>query len=237
MIALAVDAIVLDVEGTTAPIAFVHDVLFPFAAARLDATIAGQGDDPDVAAAVARLEAERAADREVTAPDVVAYAHALMRIDRKSTGLKALQGLIWRDGYRAGALRGELFDDVAAAFAAWRAAGVTIASYSSGSIAAQQLLYRHSDAGDLAALIAAWFDTTTGPKREAASYARIATTLGFAPGRVAFVSDLIAELAAARVAGMIGVLSVRPGNAAVDDANGFAVISSLASLTVRPTAA
>lgn len=237
MIALAVDAIVLDVEGTTAPIAFVHDVLFPFAAARLDEFLAAHHGEAEVASAVAMLEAERAADREVSAPDLAAYAHALMRIDRKSTGLKALQGFLWREGYRAGELRGALFDDVAPTFAAWRAAGVTIASYSSGSIAAQQLLYRHSDAGDLAALITAWFDTTTGPKREAASYARIATTLGFAPGRVAFVSDVIAELAAARAAGMIGVLSVRPGNAAIDDVDGFAVISSLASLTVRPTAA
>ena len=234
MIALAVDAIVLDIEGTTAPIAFVHDVLFPFAAARLEGAVAARGADPDVAAAVAALETERAGDREVTAPDVVAYAHALMRIDRKSTGLKALQGLIWRDGYREGALRAELFADVAPAFAEWRAAGVTIASYSSGSIAAQQLLYRHSDAGDLAAGIAAWFDTTTGPKREAASYVRIASALGVAPARIAFVSDLVAELVAARAAGMIGVLSVRPGNAAVDDAEGFAVTSSLAALTLTP---
>lgn len=230
MITLAVDAIVLDVEGTTAPIAFVHDVLFPFAAARLDEFLAAHHADADVAAAVALLEAERAADREVAAPDVAAYAHALMRIDRKSTGLKALQGFLWREGYRAGELRGALFADVAPAFAAWRAAGVTIASYSSGSIAAQQLLYRHSDAGDLAALVAAWFDTTTGPKREPTSYARIAAALGVAPGRVAFVSDVVAELVAARAAGLIGVLSVRPGNAPVADPDGFAIVSSLAAL-------
>ena len=105
-VALTAAAVVLDVEGTTAPIAFVHDVLFPYAAARLDAFVATRGGEPAVAAALAALTAERAADREVAAPDLIAYARALMACDRKSTGLKALQGLMWHEGYLAGELRG-----------------------------------------------------------------------------------------------------------------------------------
>lgn len=233
-VALAVAAVVLDVEGTTAPIAFVHDVLFPYAAARLDAFVAARGDEPEVAAALAALAAERAADREVAAPELVAYARALMDRDRKSTGLKALQGLMWHDGYLAGELRGELYADVGPAFAAWRAAGVTIASYSSGSIAAQRLIYAHSDRGDLSAHLAAYFDTTTGPKREAASYAAIAAALGQPPARIAFVSDVVAELDAAAAAGMIAVLAVRPGNAPVAPGHGYPTIASLAELALRP---
>ncbi|MBK7070856.1 MAG: acireductone synthase [Myxococcales bacterium] len=233
-VALAVAAVVLDVEGTTAPIAFVHDVLFPYAAARLDEFVAARGAEPAVAAALATLAAERAADREVAAPDLIAYARALMARDRKSTGLKALQGLIWHDGYLAGALRGELYADVGPAFVAWRAAGVTIASYSSGSIAAQRLIYAHSDRGDLTAHLAAYFDTTTGPKQAPASYAAIATALALPPARIAFVSDVVAELAAAAAAGMHAVLSVRPGNAPVAPGHGYPTIGTLDELALRP---
>lgn len=231
-VALTAAAVVLDVEGTTAPIAFVHDVLFPYAAARLDSFVATRGGEPAVAAALAALTAERAADREVAAPDLIAYARALMACDRKSTGLKALQGLMWNEGYLAGELRGELYPDVTPAFAAWRAAGVTIASYSSGSIAAQRLLYAHTDGGDLDRLIAAYFDTTTGPKREPASYAAIAAALALPPARIAFVSDVIAELDAAAAAGLIAVLAVRPGNAPVADGHGYPIATSLAELRV-----
>ncbi len=231
-VARVADAVVLDIEGTTAPIAFVHQVLFPYAAAELDRFVAAHGGEPEVAAALAALAAERAADREVTAPDLLAYARALMAIDRKSTGLKALQGLIWRAGYFAGALRAAMYDDVAPALAAWAAAGVTLASYSSGSVQAQRLLYRHADAGDLEPRFAAWFDTTTGPKRAPASYATIAAALAVAPARVVFVSDVVEELAAASAVGMIGVLSVRDGNAPVAPGHGFPVVTTLAELVV-----
>jgi enolase-phosphatase E1 len=229
-VTLTVDAVVLDIEGTTVPIAFVHAVLFPYAAARLAGFVAAHGDQPPVAAALAALAAERAGDREGAAPDLVAYAHALMQLDRKSTGLKALQGMIWRDGYHAGELHGELFADVAPGFAAWHASGVTIASYSSGSIAAQRLLYGHSDHGALTQFVAAYFDTTTGPKREVASYRAIAAALAVSPLRVAYVSDVVAELDAAAAAGMRAVLSERPGNAAVAPGHGYPTIGSLAEL-------
>lgn len=234
MIALDVDVVVLDVEGTTAPIAFVHDVLFPYAAAALDEFVAAHAGEPAVAAALDGLAREHAAEPAADRPAEagVTYARWLMARDRKSTALKALQGMIWRGGYQAGALAAVLFDDVAPALARWQAAGARIASYSSGSIEAQELIYRHATAGDLTARFAAWFDTTTGPKREAASYRAIAAALGVAPARIGFVSDVIAELDAARDAGMIGVLSVRPGNPPVAAGHGFATIESFDQLRV-----
>ncbi|MBK9037320.1 MAG: acireductone synthase [Myxococcales bacterium] len=233
MTARSFDAVVLDIEGTTAPIAFVHEVLFPYAAAHLDEFLAANADAPEVRAALALLARERAAEREPGAPDgdLAAYGQWLMARDRKSTGLKALQGMIWRDGYHAGVVTAELYPDVAPALARWRADGVVIASYSSGSIAAQQLLYRHAAAaGDLTPHFTAWFDTTTGPKRAPASYAHIAAALAIAPARIVFVSDVVEELAAARAAGLRGVLSLRPGNAPIADAAGFPTVTALDQL-------
>ncbi len=192
--------ILLDLEGTTTPISFVHEVLFPYARARLVV------DGADHAALRAEYESDRDRDRPPTF-ESTAYAHWLMDRDRKSTALKALQGRLWRRGYERGELRSIVYDDVPRALARWHDAGRTIAIYSSGSIEAQQLLLRYSNHGDLTPYVSQYFDTTTGPKREAASYRAI--------GRGTFISDTVAELVAAREAGFTGVLAVRPGNASV----------------------
>ena len=131
--------------------------------------------------------------------------------DRKSTALKALQGRIWKDGYESGALRGDVYPDVAPALARFREAGIAVAIFSSGSVLAQRLLFGHTSAGDLRPHVVAYFDTTTGAKREAASYVRIASALGRLPGEVLFVSDVVEELDAAKEAGMGVALCVRPG--------------------------
>ncbi len=132
--------------------------------------------------------------------------------DRKCTGLKSLQGKIWEEGYRSGELRGEVYPDVLPALERWRGQGVDIAIFSSGSVQAQRSLFRNSVAGDLTRFIKAYFDTTTGPKREPESYARISAALERAPSDVLFVSDIGAELDAARMAGMRTALCVRePG--------------------------
>jgi enolase-phosphatase E1 len=212
---LSVDAVVLDIEGTTTPIAFVHDVLFGYARTHVSAFLAARGGDPAVRAALDGLAKEHAAETDPARPAAFAvepFVHWLMDRDRKSPALKALQGMIWRRGYEDGRLRSEMFPDVAPAFARWRAAGIAIAIYSSGSVEAQELLFRYSVAGDLTKHIDSYFDTGVGPKREAASYARIARELAIEPARIAFVSDVGEELAACRDAGMRGVLSVRPGN-------------------------
>jgi enolase-phosphatase E1 len=222
-------AIVLDVEGTTTPIAFVRDVLFPFARERLAGWLA-RGDRDAV---IAALAAEHAGDPDhppAFAPET--YVRWLMDRDRKSTALKALQGAIWRAGYESGELRAPVYDDVPPALTAWRAAGIAVAIYSSGSIEAQQLLFRHSTHGDLTPSIDRYFDTTTGAKRDVASYRAIAAALGTPPAEIAFVSDVGEELVACRAAGLVGILAIRPGNAPVAPAiaAGFPAIASFAEI-------
>lgn len=198
----------LDIEGTTTPIAFVHDMLFPYARARLSAFL----DD----ALVALLREEYRAEpphADVPAWSPVEYASWLMDRDRKSTGLKSLQGKIWDHGYRTGELRGEVYPDVSPALARWRREGRDIAIFSSGSVQAQRDLFTNSVAGDLSPFLRAYFDTTTGPKRDPASYGRIAAALGRAPGEVRFISDVTEELDAAQRAGMRTALCVRSGTA------------------------
>jgi enolase-phosphatase E1 len=153
--------------------------------------------------------------------------------DRKSPGLKLLQGQIWDGGYRSGELRGVVFPDVVPAIRRWHDAGIRVAIYSSGSVHAQRRLFESTAEGDVTPLISAFFDTDIGPKTAPDSYVRIAGALGAAPGRVLFVSDVTAELSAARSAGLPVLLSSRPGNAAQPDAPAFETITGLDQ--VRPS--
>jgi enolase-phosphatase E1 len=174
-------------------------------------------NDPEVRADVARLQAEHAAEapQPSLAPwhedpaGVAAYVHWLMDRDRKSTGLKSLQGKIWEEGYGSGELKGEVYPDVAPALEHWRSQGIDLAIFSSGSVQAQRSLFRSSTAGDLTRFIFAYFDTTTGPKTAPMSYARIAAALERSTSEVLFVSDVGAELDAALTAGMQTALCVR----------------------------
>ncbi|MFL5518504.1 MAG: acireductone synthase [Gemmatimonadales bacterium] len=213
----AVGAVLLDIEGTTTPIDFVHKTLFGYARARVKEFLQRHWSDSEVRADIARLGAERAAEapqpslapwaEDVTG--IAAYVHWLMDRDRKSTGLKALQGKIWEEGYGSGELKGEVYPDVAPAMERWRSEGIDIAIFSSGSVQAQRSLFRSSTAGDLTRFILAYFDTTTGPKTAPMSYARIAAALERDPTEVLFVSDVGAELDAALMAGMQTALCMR----------------------------
>jgi enolase-phosphatase E1 len=209
--------VLLDIEGTTTPIEFVHTTLFGYARARAGDFLERHWNDPEVHADIARLEAERGLDSAQPAPPpwraeaaaVVEYVQWLMERDRKSTGLKSLQGKIWEEGYRSGELKSEVYPDVLPALERWRSQGIEIAIFSSGSILAQKSLFKNTNAGDLTRFIRAYFDTTTGPKREPESYERIAAALERSPFEVLFVSDVGAELDAARSAGMQTMLCVR----------------------------
>ncbi len=213
-----VDAVLLDIEGTVAPIAFVYQVLFPYAREQLPGFLAAHWNEEAVIAARRQIIADAqstARSIEDSPQQIMAEVIRLMEADAKRTGLKQLQGLIWEEGYRLGRLRSELFPDVAPALRQWHASGKTLAIYSSGSIAAQRVFFRHTDAGDLTPLLSHFFDTTIGPKRSADSYARIAVELQLAPSRILFLSDVAEELTAARQSGFAVALAVRPGNAPI----------------------
>jgi enolase-phosphatase E1 len=218
-------AILLDIEGTTTPISFVYDVLFPYARRALPAYLEAHLDDAQLREPIARLREEWEQDvargekppawsdddrdRAERVASIVSYGEWLMDRDRKAFGLKAIQGHITKLGYEDGSLRSEVYPDVPVAFERWRAAGIPVSIFSSGSALAQQMLFRSTTHGDLTRWIQQYFDTSVGPKRSAESYRRIASALGCAPERVLFISDVAAELDAAREAGCDTRLCVR----------------------------
>ena len=206
-------AILLDIEGTTTPIAFVHDVLFGYARDHVREFLAAN----PVAEDIALLREEHAVD--AGAPpltndieSIASYVEWLIKLDRKSTALKSLQGKIWRQGYEDGSLKSQVFADVAPAFERWLNRGLKISIFSSGSVLAQQLLFAHTEVGDLTRFIDSYFDTKVGKKGDAESYRKIAEAMGFPPQEILFISDVLAELDAANEAGMETILSIRPGN-------------------------
>jgi enolase-phosphatase E1 len=205
-----IKGILLDIEGTTTPITFVYNVLFPYARRHAQENLSL--DDERA------LKSEHAADigSGLTPPPwssgAMAYVHWLMDQDRKSTALKNLQGRVWQHGYTRGELRGEVFPDVPSALARWHEAGIEIRIYSSGSVLAQQLIFSTTAYGDLTRCLNGYFDTTTGPKTEPSSYITIAAAFGLPPGEILFISDVTRELDAATAAGLKVLLSVRPGN-------------------------
>ncbi|AGG88526.1 acireductone synthase [Rhodanobacter denitrificans] len=197
---IEIRAIVTDIEGTTSSIDFVREVLFPYARKRLPAFVETHGDKPEVQHWL--HEAAREAGLvEATRQDIIELLLKWIDQDRKSTALKALQGMIWKDGYEAGDYRAHVYPEVAARLREWRADGLRLYVYSSGSVPAQKLFFRHSEAGDLGALFAGYFDTETGPKRESSSYRRIAEAIGEQPRHLLFLSDIVEELDAAQAAG------------------------------------
>ncbi len=202
--------ILLDIEGTTTPISFVYDVLFPFARRHV-AEYVRQADLSDLKKEFDE-DVRQGHNPPAWSAEPVPYIHWLMDQDRKSTALKDIQGRIWLEGFQTGELCGEVFPDVPPAFRRWRSDGMTIMIFSSGSILAQRLLFSSTAAGDLTEYLSGYFDTTTGPKGDPASYAYIANASAIAPAEILFVSDVTRELDAARSAGMQTLLCVRPGN-------------------------
>ncbi|TCZ88100.1 acireductone synthase [Lysobacter sp. N42] len=201
---MPIRAILTDIEGTTSSISFVKDVLFPYARRALPGFVREHGHEPEVRRWLDVVATENGA---VCSDDtIVEILQGWIDEDRKHTALKALQGMIWRAGYRNADFTAHIYPDAAAQLREWHDAGIPLYVYSSGSVPAQKLFFGHSDAGDLTPLVSNWFDTEIGGKREAASYARIAEALAVAPGDVLFLSDVVEELDAAREAGMQTVL-------------------------------
>ncbi|MCL4169100.1 UNVERIFIED_CONTAM: hypothetical protein GTU68_018034 [Idotea baltica] len=220
--------ILLDIEGTTSSISFVYDEMFPYVRDTLRSFLSENWDSPALPACLEALAGDVAQNQQTVAKAVI----GLMDADVKATGLKELQGMIWKSGFQTGQLVAHLFDDVAECIQAWKASGLDVRIYSSGSIAAQKLFFGHSVAGDLLDQFSGHYDTTSGSKREAESYRAISQQFDCRPGQIVFISDVVEELAAAKEAGLQTALSVRPGNKPVPDNHGFLEIKSFAELEI-----
>jgi len=241
--------ILLDIEGTTSSVSFVYDVMFPYVRKHLTFEVFANWLEPDYIRAFHAIAKDAGhesldawlkthgltRDNPLRAAEIVCReVTRLMDGDLKATGLKELQGLIWQGGFESGELKAHVYDDVPPALAAWNAAGQDVRVYSSGSIQAQQLFFGHTTAGNLLPHFRGHYDTTTGPKKEAESYRKIAGAFKLPPAEILFLSDIVAELEAARDAGMATKLVVRVGNAANQTSRGkpHAAISSFAEVSL-----
>jgi enolase-phosphatase E1 len=224
--------ILLDIEGTTSSVSFVYDQMFPYARRELRSYLQTHWGEDALARACEQVAQDAgwrnlsawcdAAKTDQTRQLVESEVLRLMDQDVKATGLKALQGMIWQEGFVGGELKAHVFPDVPPALESWNSAGLDVRIYSSGSIQAQKLFFGHADCGDLLHFFRGHYDTTTGSKKDSASYKTIAEDYGLPARDVLFLSDIPAELDAARTAGMQTGLCVRPGNAPVPPGHGHA---------------
>jgi len=212
-----IQAVVSDIEGTTSSIAFVHDVLFPYAREHLPAYVRAHRDDPATAGIL--QDVAQQAGRHLSTEEAVEQLLQWIDEDRKITPLKALQGLIWENGYGRGDFFGHVYEDTVDTFRKWQAQDIRLYIYSSGSVQAQQLLFGHTRYGDLTPLLSGYFDTRVGAKTDAQSYAVIRDQLQLPADAILFCSDIVAELDAARSTGMQTCLFVRDAAALTDTAH------------------
>ncbi|XP_051227038.2 probable bifunctional methylthioribulose-1-phosphate dehydratase/enolase-phosphatase E1 isoform X1 [Lolium perenne] len=240
--------VVLDIEGTTTPISFVTDVMFPYARdnvrKHLISTYDSEETKEDIELLRIQVEedlrngvvgavsvAPSDAGKEEVINSLVTNVESMIKADRKITSLKQLQGHIWRTGFESKELHGVVFEDVPGALKDWQSHGVKVYIYSSGSREAQRLLFGHSSHGDLRQYLCGFFDTTTGNKREARSYFEITKSLGVdKPSEILFITDVFEEAVAAKSAGLDVIISIRPGNAPLPENHGFRTISSFSEI-------
>jgi enolase-phosphatase E1 len=208
---MPIRAILTDIEGTTSSIHFVHQVLFPYSSAALPAFVRAHHTQPQVAKALAQVAAETGVS-VLNLDAIIQTLLAWIAKDNKHSALKTLQGLIWAEGYQQAAFKAHVYPEVAQALARWQAQGLLLYVYSSGSVAAQKLLFGHSEAGDLRPFFSDYFDTQVGPKRASESYRAIARRIGLIASEVLFLSDIVEELDAAADTGMRTVQLLRAGD-------------------------
>ena len=200
--------IVTDIEGTTSSLRFVKETLFPYARRALPSFIARHGTDPTIRSLLNAVEQDGGG--AMTDAQIIATLQQWMDEDRKHTALKAIQGQLWQEGYLNGDVQAPVYPDASFMLKSWHQCHLKLYVYSSGSVQAQQLFFRFSQAGDLEPLFAGWFDTRIGPKREPSSFARIRQQIGAPAQSILFISDVIAELDAAAKSGMVTALIDRP---------------------------
>ncbi|KAL8167307.1 hypothetical protein V2J09_008806 [Rumex salicifolius] len=240
--------VVLDIEGTTTPISFVTNVLFPYAhdnvGRHLSATYETLETQDDINLLRAQIEDDlekgvagaipvpRASEgKEEVVAALVANVEAMIKADRKITALKQLQGHIWRTGFQNNELEGVVYEDVPDALEKWHASGIKVYIYSSGSRLAQRLIFGNTNFGDLRKYLCGFFDTKVGNKRETQSYVEIAESVGVdSPSEILFVTDVYQEATAAKAAGLDVVLLIRPGNVPLPENHGFKTVTSFSQI-------
>lgn len=234
---MTIHAILTDIEGTTSSIDFVKTVLFPYAAQALPAYLRQYGDRPEVAAELATVR-QLLGQPDATLEGVTQQLLDWIAADQKITPLKTLQGLIWQQGFVDHVYTAHLYADAYSGLKAWHDQGLNLYVYSSGSIFAQKLFFGHSDYGDLTPWFSGFFDTTTGPKRDPASYHAIAQTIGLPAARILFLSDVPEELDAAQSVGMQTTWLVRPDDRPSTEAERAASVhpwvTSFADIAIAP---
>lgn len=198
---MTITSILTDLEGTTTDIRFVHNVLFPYAREHLASYVTSQWNNPEVASIVKQVRDE-IDDPQADQAAIITVLTRWIDQDKKITPLKALQGLMWADGYANGDFTGHLYKDAYEHLSAWKKAGLSLNVFSSGSVNAQKLLFKYSDYGDLTGLFDGFYDTNFGHKREQSAYESIAKAMGTPAGSILFLSDIQEELDAAKAAGM-----------------------------------
>uniref|UniRef100_A0A0D9XS40 Probable bifunctional methylthioribulose-1-phosphate dehydratase/enolase-phosphatase E1 n=1 Tax=Leersia perrieri TaxID=77586 RepID=A0A0D9XS40_9ORYZ len=240
--------VVLDIEGTTTPISFVTDVMFPYARNNVRKHLIStyNSDETKEDIKLLRIQVEEDlkngvvgsvpippddAGKEEVINAIVANVESMIKADRKITSLKQLQGHIWRTGFESKELQGVVFEDVPQALKHWHASGTKVYIYSSGSREAQRLLFGNTTYGDLRQYLCGFFDTTTGNKRETKSYSEISQALGVdSPAQILFITDVFQEAVAAKSAGFDIIISIRPGNAPLPEDHGFRTIKSFSEI-------
>lgn len=238
----SVSGVLLDIEGTTSSISFVHEVMFPFALEHLDTFLDEKFSDDDAQKACEQVAIDAGhaslasweSTSQIPPKELVKQeVKRLVSVDAKTTGLKALQGHIWASGFESGQLKAHIYDDVLPAIRRWKSTGREVRIYSSGSIAAQKLFFGHlntSEDSNQLHLLSGHYDTTSGGKKEAASYTNVAEDWGLPPAEILFISDVAEELHAAACAGLQVLASVRPGNKPLPNGLPFASITTFADV-------
>jgi enolase-phosphatase E1 len=223
--------ILTDIEGTTTSVKFVYEVLFPYFRKHIG-ELREMTMDLEVQKAF-RQTVELAASLENkklnSVDDIINTLYRWSEEDRKITPLKAVQGILWQKGYENGEIKGHVYPEVAECLKNWLEAGLQIGVFSSGSVAAQKLIFGYSELGDLTRFFSHYFDTTTGGKRDKDTYPKIAEIIGFESGEILFLSDIAEELEAAAASGFQTVQLVRPGT----EPNWTGTVTDFTQLTIN----
>ncbi len=205
----------MDIEGTTTSISFVHDILFPYSSKHLAKFIQNNVHNPEIAECLRQIASvAKTEGRMLCGPgDIQIEIQRWISEDRKHSALKKIQGMIWREGYDRGELKGHVYPDVPEVLKKWHKEGLQLGIYSSGSVEAQRLIFGQSIAGNLNVYLSFNFDTSVGTKRDSQSYKNILQQLNVKALNLLFLSDIVEELNAAAAVGINTGLLLRDNSA------------------------